>query len=74
MFQGEYIFIIHIFKFYPRIVKKFLHLNLKPNGYNVLMRFKENVMFTITGFETIFLQTQNNIIFRKTVDFTPTKS
>ena len=62
LLQSEYIFIIHIFKFHYRIVKKILHLNLKFNRYSTLVQFEKLVIFTNTGFETdLFLKTQKNI-------------
>ena len=47
LFQGEYIFIIQIFNFYPMIVKKILHLNQKVNKYNILTQFQTTVSFII---------------------------
>ena len=51
-FKVNIFFIIHIFKIHLCIVKNILHLNLKFNEYNILVRFKEGVMFTSTEFKT----------------------
>ena len=52
LLQSEYIFIIHIFKFYLRIVKKILHLNLEFSRYNILISFNAITMLVITRFKT----------------------
>ena len=55
LFQSEYVFIIHIFKNHLRIVKKFLHLNLKFNRLDRYILFYTHQMPSHIIFDTILV-------------------
>ena len=59
LFQSEYVFIIHIFKNHLRIVKKFLHLNLKFNRLDRYMLFYTHQMPSHIIFDTVLMDHKN---------------